>query len=176
MPRTKADRTVIHRVELGGFERERLDSFLITKQVSLIGEPLTRMVSTLPGLAALYLVLNALIPNWAFGLSPSGLDGANKTGGAQGISDYLESQNIILGAAGAAATGAAVVFSGGLALIPSILALAGGFIGGQLVAEGAEEIYEDVQIVSNEVKPAIRLVKLMLGLRSIAQAQGMDVE
>lgn len=176
MPRTKPDRTVIHRVELGGFERERLDTFLVTKQISLIGEPLTRMVSTLPGLAALYLVLNALIPNWSFGLSPNALDQENKSRGAEGIYDYLESQNIILGAAGTAAAGAAVVLTGGLALVPSILALAGGFIGGQLVAEGAEEILEDVEIVKETIAPPIRLIKLMLGLRSIAKGQGMDVE
>lgn len=176
MPRSKADRTVIHRIEMGGWERERFETFLTVKQIQLLGEPLTRMVSTLPGLAALYLVLNALLPNWSFGLSPSALKSANDSGGAEGLADYLETQNIILGAAGVAAAGTAVVLSGGLALIPSILALAGGFLGGQVVAEGAEELYQDAEIVSSQVKPAFRIIKLMLGLRSIAIEQGMDVE
>lgn len=169
MPRTKADRTVIHRIEMGGWERERIDPLLTTGMVRLIGGPILKMASTLPGLAALYLVLDAIFPAWNHGVSPAALQGANEEAGARGIWDYLEAQNIILSVAG---VGLAAWATGGLALIPTIL----GILGGQVVAEGAEEIYSDVEETNEAIQTQLRFVRLMLSLRANALEQGMVVD
>ena len=95
-----------------------------------VSTPLVSLLKDVSGLAALYVILNALMPEWAKGLDLKAMRDMD----SPGIFDYLEPQNLALGTIGAIAG----VATGGLAWLPAIL----GFAGGQLVAETGEEAYK----------------------------------
>lgn len=115
MPRSKPDKTETVRFELGGWEREHLDPLVTSLQIKNISEPIVGLMKDVTGMATLYLILNALFPEWLRGLDLPTLDEK----GPQGWADWFELQNI------AAAAGAG--FVGGFA---------GGFWGGPLTGLG----------------------------------------
>lgn len=130
MPRRKPERVITHRLELGDFERSRVDSLMTGMTFSQITTPVVSLLKDVSGLAALYVILNAFFPDWSKGLDLKAMRGMD----SPGIFDYLEPQNLALGTIGALAG----VATGGLAWLPAIL----GFAGGQLVAETGEEAYK----------------------------------
>lgn len=130
MPRRKPERVITHRIELGDFERSRLESLMSGMTFAQVSTPLVSLLKDVSGLAALYVILNALMPEWAKGLDLKAMRDMD----SPGIFDYLEPQNLALGTIGAIAG----VATGGLAWLPAIL----GFAGGQLVAETGEEAYK----------------------------------
>ena len=71
----------------------------------MVIRPILNMTTSLTGLAALYVILNTMFPNWNLGVNPDLLGSKKEEGGATGIYDYLEAQNLV-GALGGAAGGA----------------------------------------------------------------------
>lgn len=126
-----------------------------------VSTPIVDLMKDVTGLAALYLILNAMFPNWSKGLDLEALDATNE----KGWMDYFETQNLL----GAAAGGAAAGFAGGSWFGPwgaAIGAVAGAF-GGTLAVEGGEQLVEDVKV------PAVRGLIFMLQLRRVAKEEGL---
>lgn len=130
MPRSKPTRVITHRIELGDFERSRIDTLMASASFSQISTPIVSLLKDVSGLAALYVILNALLPDWAKGLDLKAMRDMD----SPGLFDYLEPQNLALGTIGALAG----VATGGLAWLPALL----GFGAGQLAAETGEEAYK----------------------------------
>ena len=130
MPRRKPERVITHRIELGDFERSRVESLMTGMTFSQVSTPLISLLKDVSGLAALYVILNALLPEWSKGLDLKAMRDMD----SPGIFDYLEPQNLALGTVGALAG----VATGGVAWLPAIL----GFAAGQLAAETGEEAYK----------------------------------
>lgn len=60
MPRSKASETIIHRIELGGYERERLDLLVAGNVFNKVSNPIVNLLSDVSGLAALVGILEAV--------------------------------------------------------------------------------------------------------------------
>ncbi len=134
MPRSKPTRTDLLRIELGGWEREHLDPLVTSLQIKNIAGPIVELMKDVTGMATLYLILNALFPEWLKGLDLTTLDEQ----GPQGWADWFELQNV----AAAAGAGFAGGFAGGFWGGPWVGVGAGivGAIGGILAVEEAEDI------------------------------------
>lgn len=173
MPREKSDKFVTHRFELGVWERERLDPVLSAGWIMLVIRPILDMTKSLTGLAALYVILNTIFPNWNLGVPADLLGQKNAEGGATGIYDYLETQNLV----GALVGGAGGAVGGGLVGGPwgALFGFIGGAISGTVAVEGAEEVVEDLQAVPKAAQSQLRFMTMMITLRGIAIEQGMDV-
>jgi len=130
VPRSKPTRVITHRIELGDFERSRIDTLMASASFSQISTPIVSLLKDVSGLAALYVILNALLPEWAKGLDLKAMRDMD----SPGLFDYLEPQNLALGTIGALAG----VATGGLGWLPALL----GFATGQLAAETGEEAYK----------------------------------
>ena len=154
-------KVIEHRISLGTFERNMLSDFVSTKSFQNAATPIISLLKDVTGMASLYLILNFLFPNWSMGIDINVVN--NKDGK---LWDYLELHNI---AGTVIGSGVAAYATGGLSLIPSILAIAGGAIAGQIFVEGAEEIIEDTR---EAVLPAYRGMMFMIGLRNAAIASG----
>ena len=101
MPRSKPSKTELLRFELGGWERERLEPLVTSLQIKNIAEPIVNLMKDVTGMATLYLILNALFPEWLKGLDLVTLDEQ----GPQGWADWFEIQNVAAAAAGGFAGG-----------------------------------------------------------------------
>lgn len=130
MPRRKPERVITHRIELGDFERSRIDGLMASASFNQVSTPMVSLLKDVSGLAALYVILNAFFPDWSKGLDLK----AMRSMDSPGLFDYLEPQNLALGTIGAIAG----VATGGLAWLPALL----GFAAGQLAAETGEEAYK----------------------------------
>jgi len=124
-------------------------------QFNQIATPIISLMKDVTGLAALYIILNALFPDWSKGLDLDALDAMDETGWR----DYFEAQN--LAAAAAAAAGGAYAGSWAGPWGVGLGAIVGA-ITGILAVEGAEELYEDVTA-------PIRTFMFMLSLRRAAK-------
>ena len=151
-------KVIEHRISLGTFERNMLSDFVATKSFQNAATPIISLMKDVTGMATLYLILNFMFPNWDLGLD---LDNIPE----KGLWDYLETRNI---AGSAIGIGVAAYATGGLSLIPSII----GLIGGQLVAEGTEEVEELVEDARAAVLPAYRGISFMLSLRNASRTVG----
>jgi hypothetical protein len=105
MPRSKPNKTELLRIELGGWEREHLDPLVTSMQIKNVAEPIVNLMKDVTGMATLYLILNALFPEWLKGLDLQTLDET----GPQGWADWFEMQNL----AAAAGSGFVAGFAGG---------------------------------------------------------------
>lgn len=63
MPRTKADRTVIHRIELGGKERELAESALAAFQFNRVASPIVAGMSDVSFMVTLGAILTIWFPD-----------------------------------------------------------------------------------------------------------------
>jgi len=138
--KNKPKETIEYVIRLQDKERQLLDDFILGKNFQNVATPIVDLLKDVSGLAATYVILNALFPDWAKGLDLKAMRGMD----SPGIFDYLEFQNIALGVAGAAAG----VATGGLAWLPALL----GFALGQVTAEVGEEAYKAVSGVRNSVQ------------------------
>ena len=161
MPRLPVDgkKVVEHRLSLGTFERQQLDQITGAIQFRRISTPIVTLLNDVTGLAAVYVIVNSLFPDWHQGLPIEALEAYHDD--PKGLRDYFEAQNIL----GAVVGGVVGVATGGLAWIPAIL---GGAVS-QLVVEGAEEAYKDVE---EPVRPPIRTIMFMLSARRAAKEVG----
>jgi len=148
-------RVIEHRISLGTFERNMLSDFVGTKSFQNAATPIVSLMKDVTGMATLYLVLNAIFPNWSIGIDVDAYDDP-------GLMDYLELQNL---AGTAVGVGIAAYATGGLSLIPSLI----GVVGAQIAVEGAEEIVEDAKAT---IMPAYRGIVFMRSLRNAAKEVG----
>jgi hypothetical protein len=152
-------KVVEHRITLGTFERKQLEKVSDSVTFENVVTPIVDLMKDVTGMAALYIILNALFPNWSKGLDLGILDSTNE----KGWRDYIEAQNL----AGIAVGGATGAWYGAAA--GPWGALAGaifGALGGTAVVEGAEEIYQDAAV-------GVRRTMFMLSLRRAATKEGL---
>ena len=136
MPRLPVDGKKVQeqRVTLGGLERDELRTLVTSMQIRNIAAPIVSLMKDVTGMATLYLILNAMFPEWLKGLDLPTLDAAGPTGWA----DWFELQNLAAAAGGGFVSGFAGGFWGGpwTGLGLGIV----GAIGGILAVEEAEDI------------------------------------
>jgi len=171
-PRAKATEVVIHRVELGTWERDHIG-------------PLTRALTLKPGLqaftdiirdnSALLVIagfLTLILPGW---LPPGWREelGIGEEGGSLGatIRDWLEVQNLVGGLAGA--------WGGGVAgsVIPGFGTIVGavlGFFTGLVAVEVGEDIAAELEELGEEANRGVTLagVALLISVISILERVG----
>lgn len=140
MSKNKPKETIEYVIRLQDKERQLLDDFILGKNFQNVATPIVDLLKDVSGLAAAYVILNALFPDWSKGLDLNAMSGMD----SPGIFDYLELQNLALGVAGAAAG----VYTGGLAWLPALL----GFATGQVAAELGEEAYKAASGMRNSVQ------------------------
>jgi len=157
MPKNKPKETIEFVIRLQDKERQMLDDFVATRNFNQVASPVISLLKDVSGLAACYVILTALFPDWAKGLDLK----AMRSMDSPGVFDYLEKQNLALGIAGAAAG----VATGGLAWLPAIL----GFALGQVTAEVGEEAYK---IATNQ-KGTVGFQTLMFGFYMAAWKEGI---
>jgi len=138
--KNKPKETIEYVIRLQDKERQLLDDFILGKNFQNVATPIVDLLKDVSGLAAAYVILNALFPDWSKGLDLNAMSGMD----SPGIFDYLELQNLALGVAGAAAG----VYTGGLAWLPALL----GFATGQVAAELGEEAYKAASGMRNSVQ------------------------
>jgi hypothetical protein len=113
--------------------------------------PLISLLKDVSGLAALYVILNAFVPNWADGLDLKSMRGMD----SPGIFDYLENRNLILSAIGFTVAGVA---TGGTSWIAAII----GILAGQAVAETGEYAYKKIEGTSEGVGRTMFMFQLYM--------------
>ena len=155
MPRKPTEKVIEYRITMGDWERTRVDGLMAGIQFNQIATPIVSLMKDVTGMAALYIILNALFPDWSKGLDLDALDATDE----KGWRDYFEGLNLAGGAAGAAAGGYAGSWGGPWGI--GIGAALGGLTG-ILAVEGAEELYADVTA-------PVRSYMLMLSLRRAAK-------
>jgi len=138
--KNKPKETIEFVLRLQDKERQIVDDFLVAQNFKAIATPTVDLLKDVTGLAAAYIILNALFPEWSEGLDLAAMRDMD----SPGIFDYLEKQNLLLGIVGAAAG----VATGGWAWLPAIL----GFALGQVTAEVGEEAYKAVTGIRQSVQ------------------------
>lgn len=168
MPRRKPEKVVVHRLELGDFERSRIDSFLAAKTFEAGSKPIVDVLKDISAMASIGAIVFFLFPNLlknnATGEDYSKDDIAGKD--STGLADYIETQNLLA----IAATGSLAYFTGGTSLVVSSLI---GILGGTVVAEGAEEVYYDTLNAVEKTKAAIAAAKQQAQLLKLVYDLGL---
>ncbi len=144
-------------IRLQDKERQLLDDFILAKNFDNYASPIINLLKDVSGLAAAYVILNALFPEWSKGLDLGAMSGMD----SPGIFDYLELQNLALGVAGAGVG----LATGGLAWLPALL----GFATGQIAAELGEEAYK----AASGMKNSVQFRTLMFTLYMAAKETGL---
>ena len=98
MPRKPTEKVIEYRITMGDWERTRVDGLMAGIQFNQIATPIVSLMKDVTGMAALYIILNALFPDWSKGLDLDALDATDE----KGWRDYFETLNLAGGAAGAA--------------------------------------------------------------------------
>ena len=153
MGRKPSEKVIEHRITFGSAERRYMDEITGSIQFKNYAGTMIDLLKDVTGLAALYVIINSLFPQWSNGIDLDLLDGTDD----KGWRDYFEMQNI-------AGVGAGV--AGGIGWLPAIL---GGLVG-TIAVEGSEEILEDIQSVINK---SYGVQYTMLSLRKLAIEQNM---
>jgi hypothetical protein len=153
-------RVIEHRITLGTKERQLLEGYTDSQNFQNVADPIVKLLSDVTALgtifAATYYIFPKLWENPVTG-EPYDLDLLRKKEQDGGLSDYFETQNLL-----AIGIGAGLAWStGGLSLIPSILA---GVIGGTVVAEGAEEVFEDTVEAKRAAQRQTRFIRMALAM------------
>lgn len=180
MPRRKPEKVVVHRLELGDFERSRIDSFLAAKTFEAGSKPVVDILKDVSAMASIGAIIFFLFPN----LLKNNANGEDyskdeiKGRDEKGLADYIEAQNLLA----IAATGTLAYFTGGTSLLVSSLI---GAIGGTVIAEGAEEVVYETLDVKEKIEAGIaaakqqaRLLKLVydLGLLDDRRMPGVNYD
>ena len=106
MPRKPTEKVIEYRITMGDWERTRVDGLMAGIQFNQIATPIVSLMKDVTGMAALYIILNALFPDWAKGLDLDALDATDE----KGWRDYFEGINLAdMQAPGAAPGGSASV-------------------------------------------------------------------
>lgn len=157
MSKNKPKETIEYVIRLQDKERQLLDDFILSKNFQNVATPIVDLLKDVSGLAAAYVILNALFPEWSKGLDLNAMSGMD----SPGIFDYLELQNLALGVAGAGVG----VATGGLAWLPALL----GFATGQIAAELGEEAYK----AASGMKNSVQFKTFMFTLYMAAKTSGL---
>ena len=158
MGRKPSEKVIEHRITFGSAERRYMDEITGSIQFKNYAGTIIDLLKDVTGLAALYVILNSLFPQWSNGIDLDLLDGTDD----KGWRDYFEMQNIA-----GVGIGIGVGFAtGGLAWLPAII----GAVVGTIAVEGSEEIFEDIQSTINK---AYAVQYTMLSLRKLAMDQNM---
>lgn len=155
MSKNKPKETIEYVIRLQDKERQLLDDFILGKNFQNVATPIVDLLKDVSGLAAAYVILNSLFPDWSKGLDLNAMSGMD----SPGIFDYLELQNLALGIAGAAAG----VYTGGLAWLPALL----GFATGQVAAELGEEAYKAASGMRNSVQFKTFMFTLYMAAKTV---------
>lgn len=170
MPRSKPKETIVHRIELGGYERTRLDAIAGAYEINRISAPVVNLLTDTTAMMGLLALITFFLPRWkedpvtGEDLSDDKLlwvvDDEKK------LDDYLEEQNLIaMAIGGAAALGVAAWVAGGPPgwIIGGIVTGVGAVTGG-LVQEGIEEVESDVERAKIATKRQVQVIRLMVDL------------
>lgn len=166
MPRSKPSQVITHRIELGDFERTRLEGLLAAVTFGTVSKPIIEVIKDNTAMLTIGAFLLLYFPNWI----KSNLTGEDYTAedveerDTQGLADYVESQNL----AAIAATGTLAYFTGGLSVVPAIIV---GIVGGTVIAEGAEEVVYEAQDAYVAAKKQVQFL-LMLARYGLLPSRG----
>ena len=158
MSKRKPDKVNEIVIRLQDKERQLLDDYILAKNFDNYASPIISLLKDVSGLAAAYVILNSLFPEWSKGLDLGSMSGMD----SPGIFDYLELQNIALGVGGAVGVG---VLTGGIGWLPALL----GFATGQIAAEVGEEAYK----AASGMKNSVQFRTLMFTLYMAAKKTGL---
>lgn len=128
-PRRIPDEVVLHRLELGTWERERINTLVGAESFNKISTPIVTAINDNTTLLLISGLLTLFLPGWIPNDWKEQIFGLNTI---DVIMDWLEPQNIVGAALGAGA---------GIYLLGPLGALIGAFLGAAGV-EAAEEIAE----------------------------------
>ncbi len=168
MPRRKPERVITHRLELGDFERSRIESFLTANTFNKAAEPVVDLLKDATAMLSIGAIIFFLFPNLLKN-NATGEDYTNEeisSKDTKGLADYIEAQNLVA----IAATGALAYFTGGTSILLSSLI---GAIGGTVVAEGSEEVYYDALDAKEKTEAAIAAAKQQARLLKLVYDLGL---
>jgi len=172
MPRRRPTDTVVHRVELGTWERQHLGPFFTAQTIKPGLEAFVNIIRDNSALLVIAGILTLLLPSWL----PAGWReelGIGEEGGSLGatVRDWLELQNIVGGLTGAWVGGAAgSVIPGFGTIIGAIL----GFFTGLVAVEVGEEIAAELSDLGEEANRGVTLagVAVLISVISILERVG----
>jgi len=172
MPRRRPDETVVHRVELGTWEREHLGPFFTAQTIKPGLEAFVNIIRDNSALLIIAGILTLLLPGWL----PAGWReelGIGEEGGSLGatVRDWLEVQNIAGALTGAWLGGAAgSVVPGPGTIIGAII----GFLAGLIAVEVGEDIAAEISDLGEEANRGIALagVAALISVISILERVG----
>ena len=172
MPRRKPDETVVHRVELGTWEREHIGPLATAMTLKPGIQAFVDIIRDNSALLVIAGVLTLLLPNW---LPPGWREelGIGEEGGSIGatVRDWLELQNLAGGLVGAWGGGVAgSVIPGFGTIVGAIL----GFFSGLVAVEVGEEIAAELSDLGDEANQGIVLAgtALLISVISILERVG----
>ena len=172
MPRRKPTETVVHRVELGTWERDHLGPLAGALTAKPFIQAFTDIIRDNSALLVIAGFLTLLLPNW---LPPGWREelGIGEPDGGLGavIRDWLETQNLAGGLVGA--------WGGGVAgsVIPGFGTIVGavlGFFTGLVAVEAGEDIAAELSDLGEEANRGVALagVAVLLSVISILERVG----
>ena len=172
MPRRKPTETVVHRVELGTWERDHLGPLAGALTAKPFIQAFTDIIRDNSALLVIAGFLTLLLPNW---LPPGWREelGIGEPDGGLGavIRDWLEVQNLAGGLVGA--------WGGGVAgsVIPGFGTIVGavlGFFTGLVAVEAGEDIAAELSDLGEEANRGVALagVAVLLSVISILERVG----
>ena len=172
MPRRKPTETVVHRVELGTWERDHLGPLAGALTAKPFIQAFTDIIRDNSALLVIAGVLTLLLPSW---LPPGWREelGIGEPDGGLGavIRDWLEVQNLAGGLVGA--------WGGGVAgsVIPGFGTIVGavlGFFTGLVAVEAGEDIAAELSDLGEEANRGVALagVAVLLSVISILERVG----
>jgi MFS family permease len=172
MPRRRPSDVVVHRVELGTWERDHLGPLATALTAKPFMVAFTDIIRDNSALLVIAGVLTLLLPNW---LPPGWREelGIGEEGGSIGatVRDWLETQNLVgalAGAWGGAWAGSFIPGPG--TLIGAIL----GFFSGLVAVEVGEDVLAELEEQQQEAQRGGQLaaVALLISIISILERVG----
>jgi len=170
MPRSKPKETIVHRIELGTYERTRLDEIAGAYQINRIATPAVDLLRDGTAMIGVLAIVTFLWPGWKKDPATDEdltdqqllwvIDDEKK------LDDWIDGQNLIaMALGGAAAFGVtAWVLGGPPGILVGSIVTGAGIIGGALTQEGIEEFQSDAERAKIAAKRQIQVIKLMVDL------------
>ena len=157
MARPKPDNYERMQIVLGDKERTLLEDYRFAYMFNQIATPTVNLLKDVSGLAAVYLILSSIFPNWSKGIDFNVTDAYGDDD--NGLLDYLSGISLAGGIAGAAGLGYRT---------RSIYGVGIGFLLGLLGGEGVENIGEQQQenLEQGTQEAGVRFTLFMLKLRN----------
>lgn len=151
MSKNKPKETIEYVVRLQDKERELLSQIVDTRAFSNVATPIVDLLKDVTGMATVISIIFLLFPR-LFQNPVTGeyytiaeITQAEENGG---LSDYLETQNLLAVGAGITIGIGGAIATGGTILIPALI----GALIGTVAVEGAEEIVKDIESATNSAK------------------------